>query len=104
VSPPAAGLTDADLLKLLRDCYEPTPARRNLVDANLIRSATLTDDTDVPGASFFRRQHAHITLHAPTADEAANAQLIAQIENRLLGVEAISRVTVTLLPALFPIL
>jgi hypothetical protein len=37
-------------------------------------------------------------------DEAANSQLSAQIENRLLGLEAISRVTVTLLPALFPIL
>ncbi len=100
-------LTDADLRTLLRDCYEPTPARRNLIDAQLVLSATLTADPDAPGAHVPGnppRHHAHITLRSPTADAAANAQLAAQVENRLLGVEAISRVTVTLLPALFPIL
>jgi hypothetical protein len=97
----SASFTEADLLLALRDCYLPLD-RRNIVAANLVRSATLTPDPDAPGA--IPRLHAHITLHAPGSDEAANSQLCAQIENRLLGLEAISHVSVTLLPALFPIL
>jgi len=50
------------------------------------------------------RYIAHITLTAPSADEAAIAQLQAQIENRLAGLPAISRTIVTLLPTPFPIL
>jgi len=99
-------MTEADLLEALRDCYEPK-LHRNIVEAKLVRSATLTRDDAAPGANIPgvpARYLAHITLHAPGSDEAANAQLAAQIENRLLGLEAISRVTVTLLPALFPIL
>jgi len=96
-------MTDADLLPLLRDCYTPH-TQQNIVAAGLVRSATLTPDAEAPGAAFRPRLHAQITLHAPTTDEAANAQLSAQIENRLLGLEPISRVTVTLLPTLFPIL
>ena len=100
-----------DLLHLLRDCYLPAPnpaqPQRNIVDAGLIRSATLTPDLDAPGATIPglpTRFLAHITLHAPTADDTANLQLLAQIQNRLLGLQAISRVEVTLLPTLFPIL
>jgi hypothetical protein len=98
-------MQDADLLQLLRDCYLPT--RRNIVDAALVRSATLTPDSDAPGATIPgvpTRYLATISLYAPTTDETANAQLLALIENRLLGVEAISRVSIALLPALFPIL
>jgi len=98
-------MPDADLLTLLRDCY--LPAGRNIVDARLVRCATLTPDADAPGATIPgvpTRYLAHIEMYAPTRDETANAQLLAVIENRLLGVEAISRVQITLLPALFPIL
>lgn len=98
-------MTDADLLTLLRDCYTPTGA--NIVAANLVRSAHLTPDPDAPGASIPNlppRYIAAITLHAPSTDEAVTAQLSAQVENRLLGLPAISRVQITLLPALFPIL
>jgi hypothetical protein len=98
-------MTDTDLLTLLRDCY--TPTRHNIVDAHLIQSATLTPDPTAPGAaipSLPPRYLARITLHAPTSDETASAQLTAQIENRLLGLQAISRVEITLLPPLFPIL
>jgi hypothetical protein len=102
-------MTDADLLHLLRDCYTPTGP--NIVAAGLVRSATLTPDPDAPGANvpgLPRRFIAHITLHAVSAgtatDNPANAQLSAQVENRLLGLPSISRVEVTLLPALFPIL
>jgi len=102
-------MTDTDLLHLLRDCYTPN-TQRNIVDANLVRSATLTPDphapnlgsTAIPGVP--RRYLARITLHAPNSDETANAQLAAQIENRLLGLPTISRVELTLLPPLFSIL
>ena len=99
-------MTDADLLQSLRDCYHPI-LKRNIVDLGLIRSATLTHDDQAPGASIPgvpRRYIAHITLTAPSADEAAIAQLQAQIENRLAGLPAISRTIVALLPAPFPIL
>ena len=98
-------MTDADLLHLLRDCYTPTGP--NIVAAGLVRSATLTPDLDAPGASIPNlppRYIAHIILNAPSSDDTANAQLTAQVENRLLGLSSISRVEVNLLPALFPIL
>ena len=100
-----------DLHTLLRDCYLPAPnpaqLQRNIVAAGLVRSATLTPDPDAPGSTIPGlppRFVAHITLHAPASDDTANSQLVAQIENRLLGLPSISRVQVTLLPALFPIL
>jgi hypothetical protein len=98
-------MTDTDLLNLLRDCS--TPTRRNIVDAHLIQSATLSPDLTAPGASIPNlpaRYLARIALYAPTSDDTANLQLRAQIENRLLGLQAISRVEITLLPPLFPIL
>ena len=94
-------MTDADLLNALRDCYDPK-LRRNVVDLNLIRSATLTPDPASPPA--FPRQIAQITLTAPTSDEAATSQLAAQIENRLLGIQSISRAEIAVLPPIFPIL
>jgi hypothetical protein len=99
-------MTDTTLLTLLRDCYTPI-THRNLVDANLIRSATHTPHPHPPRASIPNlppRYLARITLHAPGSDDTANAQLAAQIENRLLGLPAISRVELTLLPPLFSIL
>jgi hypothetical protein len=98
-------MTEADLLSLLRDCY--TALGRNVVEARLIKAATLTLDTEAPGAGIPGvplRYRAAITLLAPTSDETATAQLAAQIENRLLGTPSISAVTLTVLPALFSIL
>jgi hypothetical protein len=98
-------MTEADLIDLLRDCY--TSLGRNVVEANLIKSATLALDTEAPGAGIPGvppRYRATVTLLAPTSDEAATAQLAAQIENRLLGTPSISAVTLKLLPALFSIL
>ena len=47
---------------------------------------------------------AHITLSEPSAEEAINAQTRASVENRLLGLQEISRVKLTMVPPLFPIL
>lgn len=99
-------MTDADLLRALRDCFDPR-TKRNIVAANLVRSATLTLDEDAPGFGIPgvpTRYIAHITLVAPTNDDTLNAQLTAQVENRLAGLETISRSEVRLVPPLFPIL
>jgi hypothetical protein len=99
-------MTEADLLSALRDCFAP-PQRINIVAAGLIKSAALTLDTDAPGANIPGvppRYIASISLVAPGSDETVNAQLKAQIENRLLGIASISHVEITLLPALFSIL
>ena len=99
-------MTHTDLLNALRDCYDPL-IQRNVVEMNLVRSATLELDTEAAGAGIRGvppRYKARIVLHAPGSDDAANAQLAAQIENRLAGMQEISHADVRLLPAAFPIL
>ncbi|MGI4830085.1 MAG: hypothetical protein ACRYFU_18075 [Janthinobacterium lividum] len=98
--------TQADLLEALRDCFVPA-LRRDVVTAGLVRSATLELDADAPGAGIRgvpTRFIARIMLTAPGVEEAVNAQTRAAVENRLLGLEAISRVEITLRPPLFSIL
>jgi hypothetical protein len=99
-------MTEADLLNALRDCYDPLQ-RRNIVDARLVQSVALLPDRNAPGAGVrgaTPRYIARVTLRAPGSDELINAQLCAQIENRLAGIADISRSEVVMLPALFPIL
>jgi metal-sulfur cluster biosynthetic enzyme len=99
-------MTEPDLVNALRDCYD-TPQQRNIVDLGLVQSASLTPDTEAPGANIRGippRYIARITLRAPSSDDTRNAQLRAQIENRLAGLPEISRTEINLLPALFPIL
>lgn len=99
-------MTDADLLNALRDCYD-TVQQRNIVELGLVRSASLARDENAPGAQIRgvpTRFIARIALRAPSSDDARNAELRAQIENRLAGLQEISRTEIEMLPALFPIL
>jgi len=99
-------MTDADLVNALRDCYD-TLQQRNIVDLGLVQSASLTRDTEAPGANIRGvppRYIARISLRAPSSDDTRNAQLRAQIENRLAGLTEISHTEIHMLPALFPIL
>ncbi|HEX5284545.1 MAG TPA: DUF59 domain-containing protein [Bryocella sp.] len=99
-------MTDADLVHALRDCYD-TQQQRNVVDLGLVQSASLTRDAEAPGAKVRGvgpRYVAKIVLRAPSSDDTRNAQLCAQIENRLAGLPEISHTEVRMLPALFPIL
>jgi metal-sulfur cluster biosynthetic enzyme len=105
-------MSDADLVNALRDCYDTVQQRnsargRNIVDLGLVQSAMLLRDSKAPGASVRGvppRYIARITLRAPSSDDTRNAQLRAQIENRLAGLPEISRTEIEMLPALFPIL
>jgi|SRR5579875_2635404 len=98
--------TDDDLRQALTECFVPA-LRRDVVAAGLVRSASVRLDADAPGAGIVgvpARFVARVVLTAPGADEAVNGQTLAAVENRLLGLAAISRVEVTMQPALFPIL
>ncbi len=99
-------MTDADLVNALRDCYD-TLQQRNIVDLGLVQSAALTTDKEAPGASVRGvppRYIARIILRAPSSDDTRNAQLRAQIENRLAGLPEISRAEIEMRAAFFPIL
>ena len=83
----------------LRDCYDPTLSC-NIVDLGLLESFTLTPDPEAPGATIPgvpQKFRVTITLTPTTQDEAVNAQLSAQIQNRLAGLESILATEVILL-------
>jgi len=92
-------LTESDILTALRDCYDPVlPC--NIVDLGLIRSLTITPDSEAPGANVPgvpQKHQTQIQLIPTQTDEAVNAQLKAQIINRLAGLESVSHTTVTFL-------
>lgn len=98
--------TQDELMRALTECFVPS-LRRDVVAAGLVRSATLEADREAPGAGIAgvpERFVAHVVLGAPGADDAVNAQVQAAVENRLLGLEQISRVDLVMKPALFSIL
>ena len=100
-------LTESDILLALRDCYDPVlPC--NIVDLGLIRSILVTPDLEAPGAHIPGVSQKHcieISLTPAQTDETAEAQLRAQIANRLAGLEAVSCTTIILLdePAWTPL-
>jgi|SRR5215472_8600913 len=99
-------MTDADLLNALRDCYD-TLQERNIVELGLVQYAALAIDQEASGSGVRGvppRYIARITLRAPGSDDTRNAQLRAQIENRLAGLPGISHTEIEMLPALFSIL
>ncbi|MEI9979191.1 MAG: iron-sulfur cluster assembly protein [Edaphobacter sp.] len=92
-------LTEADILSALRDCYDPVlPC--NIVDLGLIRSIKITPDPEAPGQDIPGVPQKHkiaITLTPTQSEETQQAQLHAQIVNRLAGLEAVSQTAITLL-------
>src|ERR1700727_2305285 len=91
-------LTESQILQALRDCYDPEiPC--NIVDLGLIHSITIQPDHEAPGTGIPGVPPKHIvaiTLTPTTPTEAAEAQLIAQITNRLSGLETISQTNITI--------
>jgi metal-sulfur cluster biosynthetic enzyme len=92
-------LTEDAIRAALRDCYDPViPC--NVVDLGLLRSVEIQLDSEAPGAGIAGVPEKHrvtIALTPTVFDEAGEAQLSAQVANRLAGFETISHTTVTLL-------
>jgi metal-sulfur cluster biosynthetic enzyme len=90
-------LTEDQIRDALRDCYDPAiPC--NIVDLGLLRKIEVQPDLEAPGTGIPGVPQKHrvaITLTSTSADETAEAQLTAQIANRLAGLEAVSRTIVT---------
>ena len=92
-------LTEEEVRAALRDCYDPEiPC--NIVDLGLLQSVSIARDPDAPGTGIpgvpqKYRVAVALTLSSPT--EAAEAQLSAQIANRLAGLEQVSRTSVHIL-------
>ena len=91
-------LTEAKILTALRDCYDPElPC--NVVDLGLVRAIAITPDRDAPGSGIPgvpEKHHVQIDIILTHPGEDAEAQLRAQIANRLAGLETVSQTTVTI--------
>ena len=90
---------EATIQSALRDCFDPSlPC--NIVDLGLVQSVTLTHDPDAPGAAIPGvppKYRVAITLLPTTHDDTANAHLVAQVQNRLAGLQQVLHTAVTLL-------
>lgn len=95
-----AVLTEDDVREALRACYGSSVVYGqaiNVVDLGLVAGIALTVDADAPGAGIAGvpvRQALRLTLLRGFGDEDAEAQMAAQISNRMAGIEALSRTLV----------
>jgi len=89
-------LSEADILDALRACYtraNPYARPIDIVDLGLIESISLSPDPDAPGTGIPgvpQKIRLTLTLIPPSPDEDAQAQLHAQIANRLAGLPNLS--------------
>jgi metal-sulfur cluster biosynthetic enzyme len=90
-------LTENQILAALLDCYDPTISC-NIVDLGLVRSVILSPDPEAPGAGIAGVPQKHridIELVLPNPTEETAAQVTAQIQNRLAGLEEVGATTVS---------
>lgn len=86
-------LSEAEILNALRDCFDPE-VKLNLVDLGLIYAvATGPDPDSTPG---WPRQWVKVTMTLTTPQCPASGLIVEQVQNRLAGIEAISKVEVEL--------
>ena len=97
-------LSADDIREALRACFDldnPYGRPVNIVDFGLVESIELADDPDAPGSGIPgvpRKQRLALTLVARSGDLDAQAQLAAQIGNRLAGLPELSGVTIAFSP------
>jgi metal-sulfur cluster biosynthetic enzyme len=90
-------LTEDHILAALLDCYDPTMAC-NIVDLGLVRSVVLSPDPEAPGAGIAGVPQKHrisIELVLPNPTEETAAQVTAQIQNRLAGLEEVGETSIS---------
>lgn len=86
-------LSEQDILDALRVCFDPElPV--NIVDLGLVYGVDVSRDHDAPGID--PRVRVHVTLTMRTQSDEREGMLLAQVQNRLLGLQGISRATVEL--------
>jgi metal-sulfur cluster biosynthetic enzyme len=91
-------LTEEEVLNALRDCYDPE-LPLNLVDLGLIYRVEISPDLDAPGAGIPgvpQRYRVEIDMSLTSPGCPAHQQIFAQVENRLAGLENISKTKVNL--------
>jgi len=94
-------LTDPEIREALRACYATPPTHRlavNITDLGLIDTIALTPDLEAPGAGIPgvpQKSRLSLTLLNPALSEEAEAQLHAQIANRLAGLPELSSASIT---------
>lgn len=86
-------LSEADILKALRDCFDPE-VKLNLVDLGLIYSVATGSDSDSPPA--WPRQWVKVTMTLTTQACPASGLILEQVHNRLAGIPEISKVDLEL--------
>lgn len=86
-------LTEAEVLTALRDCYDPE-VKLNLVDLGLIYKVETGPDPD--SAPAWPRQWVKVTMTLTTQQCPASGLIFEQVNNRLAGMQAISKVDVNL--------
>ena len=93
-------LTESEIRNALRDCYDPElPC--NIVDLGLVRGIAVAPDLEAPGAGIPgvpRKHRIQIDLILTNPTEATEAQLKAQIANRLAGLQEVSQTNITIIP------
>lgn len=92
-------LTEADILTALRDCFDPS-LPSNIVDLGLVRSIRVEPDPEAPGAGIKgvpQKHRIHIALALTNPSDEAAAQLTAQAQNRLAGLEQTGETTVEII-------
>lgn len=86
-------LTEVDVLKALRDVYDPElPV--NIVDLGLVYRVAVAPDPDAPG--MLPRQRVEVDVTMTTRGCPAHEKIVETIQNRLAGIQQISESKVTL--------
>jgi metal-sulfur cluster biosynthetic enzyme len=86
-------LSEADILTALRDCFDPE-VKLNLVDLGLIYAVSTGPDPDSTPA--WPRQWVKVTMTLTTDQCPASGLIFEQVNNRLAGIQSISKVEVNL--------
>jgi metal-sulfur cluster biosynthetic enzyme len=86
-------LTESDILTALRDCFDPE-VKLNLVDLGLIYGIETAHDPDSTPA--WPRQWVKVTLTLTTPHCPASGLILEQVNNRLAGIQDISKVELNL--------
>ncbi len=96
-------MTEEDVLKALRDVYDPElPV--NIVDLGLVYRVAVAPDPDAPGISGVPLQKVEIDITMTSKGCPSHERIIEQVRNRLAGVREISSTAINLVwePAWHP--